>query len=104
MICWQGSVMDFDQFMGVAAALNVTDPYVIVNHDSVNVDGRYADPAWGYTQLKAAAVAWLQYIVRMGYPVSHRSLILYKDHPRDLWRLRMMAICPGIYQIPRQPQ
>ena len=76
--------MDFDQFMGVAAALNVTDPYVILNHDSVNVDGRYADPAWGYTQLKAAAVAWLRYIVRMGYPVSHRSLILYKDHPRDL--------------------
>ncbi|EIE20640.1 hypothetical protein COCSUDRAFT_57209 [Coccomyxa subellipsoidea C-169] len=71
---FQGSVMNFDEFMEVAAVLNVTDPYVILNHDSVNVDGRYADPAWGYTQLKAAAVAWLQYIVRMGYPVRHFEL------------------------------
>ncbi len=61
--------MDFDQFMGVAAALNVTDPYIVLNHDSVNVLGRYADPAWGYAQLKAAAVAWAAYIVRMAYPV-----------------------------------
>lgn len=65
----QGSVMDFDQFMGIVGQLNISDPYVILNHDSVNVDGRYADPAWGYTQLKAAAVAWLQYIVRMQYQV-----------------------------------
>ncbi len=70
--------MNFDEFMEVAAVLNVTDPHIILNHDSVNVDGRYADPAWGYTQLKAAAVAWLQYIVRMGYPVSPRSFLCQK--------------------------
>ncbi len=76
----QGSVMDFDQFMGVVAALNVTDPYIVLNHDSVNVLGRYADPAWGYAQLKAAAVAWAAYIVRMAYPV--RLFFLCSFAPR----------------------
>jgi hypothetical protein len=62
--------MDFDQLMGIAAALNATEPYIVLNHDSVNVPGRYADPAWGYSQLKAAAVAWLQYIASKQYQVS----------------------------------
>lgn len=82
----QGSVMDFDQLMAIAAALNVTDPYIVLNHDSVNVLGRYADPAWGYNSLKAAAVAWLKYIVSKQYSVSCllQSLVIPSHSARVL--------------------
>ena len=66
---FQYSVMDFDQVMGVAAALNATQSYVVLNHDSINVGGNLGDPAWGYNDLKAAAVAWASYIARKAYPV-----------------------------------
>ena len=67
---FQSTVMDFDKFMGIAGALSNAEPYIVLNHDGLNVDDPLADSRWGYDQLKDAAVAWLQYIVRMNYTVS----------------------------------
>ena len=66
---FQSPVMDFDGLMRVAAALNTSGTFVVLNHDSMNVAGNLGDPAWGYTQLRAAALAWASYISRMAYPV-----------------------------------
>ena len=66
---FQSSVMNFDQLMDICRALNITDPYLVLNHDSVNIGGPRASPDWGYAQLKQAAVAWAQYIVQKNYTV-----------------------------------
>ena len=68
---FQSSVMDFDQLMEIAAALNITNPYLVLNHDSVNIQGPRANSDWGYGQLKEAAVAWAQYIVRRNFTVRN---------------------------------
>ena len=71
---FQSPPMDFDSLMRVAAALNTSGTYIVLNHDSVNVPGKLGDPAWGYTQLRAAALAWAAYIARMAYPVGCAAL------------------------------
>ena len=66
---FQSSVMSFDHLMDICAALNISDPYLVLNHDSVNIGGPRASTDWGYVQLKQAAIAWAQYIVQQNYTV-----------------------------------
>jgi hypothetical protein len=69
---FKSPVLDFDQLMTLAAAMNASSgTFVVLNHDSINVGGNLGDPAWGYPQLRAAALAWASYIARMAYPVRH---------------------------------
>ena len=77
---FQGSVMDFDQLMEICAALNITNPYLVLNHDSVNMGGPDASSNWGYGQLKQAAVAWAEYIVRKNCSVSLLAYISKDTH------------------------
>ena len=83
---FQSSVMSFDQLMDICAALNISEPYLVINHDSVNIGGPRASTEWGYLELKQAAVAWAQYIVQRNYTVrpACSRLLLRRPGPQLL--------------------
>ena len=66
---FQSSVMDFDQLMAICKDLNISNPYLVLNHDSINLAGPRASTSWGYGELKDAAVAWAGYIFGKNYSV-----------------------------------
>ena len=66
---FQSSVMDFDQLMAICKDLNISNPYLVLNHDSMNLAGSTASTSWGYGELKDAAVAWAGYIFGRNYSV-----------------------------------
>ena len=87
---FQSSVMSFDQLMDICAALNISDPYLVLNHDSVNIGGPMASTDWGYVQLKQAAMAWAQYIVQKNYTVRPACLTCYE------WRVHEGQYLPYV--------
>ncbi len=91
---FQSSVMNFDQLMDISRALSITDPYLVLNHDSVNIGGPRASPDWGYVQLKQAAIAWAQYIVQKNYTVRPACFPVYTmrgGHAVDMYMVTRLS-------------